>query len=572
MADYDIVIRGGAIVDGSGAEPFEADLAISGDRIAAIGAITGSGAEEVDARGQIVTPGFIDLHTHLDGHVTWEERLHPLTGHGITTALIGNCGVGFAPCQKADRDLLIHLMEQVEDISFADLSAGLPWGWESFPEYLDVLAARRYNVDIAALLPHSSLRAFVMGARGLNEPANAQDLAALRSVTAEAVRAGAMGLGSTRLQDQRTHTGERIPSLFADEDEYAALALGMRDGGGGSLQIAIEFNQMPVACAELEMLERIGRQSQQPIMYSCKQTNGAPDGWRDLLAISDRANENGVVIQPQVLGRPTGAILGLATTMHPFSRCESYAPLAALPVAEKAAAMRHPDMRERLIAELRSGQSRVPGRVRGFTLIFPLADPPNYEPEQEESIEALAAARGIDSTELMYDLLVADGGTNLFLMAGGNYAQFTLDPALEMLKNPYSVPGLGDAGAHAGIICDASATTTMLSYWTRDRRRGAKVSVAQAVRWLTGDSARALGLADRGLIKVGLKADVNVIDYDRLRLRRPRATSDLPAGGTRLVQDAEGYSATIVSGGIVHRDDRPTDVLSGRLVRGRTGA
>jgi N-acyl-D-amino-acid deacylase len=570
MVDFDIVIRRGTIIDGSGRPPRKADIAISGSRIARIGHVDGVGLEEIDAGGQIVTPGFIDPHTHLDGHVTWESRLHPLTGHGITTAVTGNCGVGFAPCRPEARETLIGLMEAVEDISHADLAAGLPWTWKTFPDYLDVIAARRYNVDIAALLPHNTLRTYVMGERGLAGAATPDDLTQLRETTRQAIAAGAIGVGSTRLSDQRTAAGEHVPAFHAEEDEFDALAGGMREAGGGVLQVAIEFNRFPKACEELEMLARVGRRSGQPIMFSCKQTNSTPDGWRDLIAISDRANQAGVTIHPQVLGRPTGAILGLQTTLHTFSRCASFRPLERLMLSAKVAAMRQPDLRTRLIAEVREGQERLPERLRGLRFVFPLADPPDYEPHEDESVEALAQVRGVGSLELMYDLLVENEGSNLFLMAGGNYAQFTLDPALEMLCNPYSVPGLGDAGAHAGIICDASATTYLLSHWTRDRTRGERVSLAEAVHWMTGATAKALGLVDRGLLREGMKADINVIDYDRLRLRRPRLTYDLPAGGARLVQDAEGYTATIVSGGIVHRFDQPTDVLSGRLVRNRT--
>jgi N-acyl-D-amino-acid deacylase len=569
MAEFDIVIRGGTLFDGSGNPPVVGDLAVVGKKIAAIGQFSGSGAEEIDAKGQIVTPGFVDTHTHLDGHVTWESRLHPLTGHGVTTALTGNCGVGFAPCRPEDRDMLVGLMEAVEDISVADLNAGLPWNWETFPDYLDALDKREFNVDVATLLPHSTLRAYVMGARGLSEPATSSDRDRMREATAEAIEAGALGVGTTRLRDQKTGSGDPIPTIFADEAEYEAIALGMRDAGGGILQVAIEFNRFPLACEELEMFAAIGQRTGQPVMYSCKQTNASPDGWRDLLAISDRVNAAGVAMYPQVLGRPTGAILGLQTSMHPFSRSASYAPIAKLSLKEKVEALSDPSLREKLVSEVRQGQERLPERLRGFRLIFPLNDPPNYEPQEDESIEALATRLGQSSIDLMYDLLIAEGGTNMFLLAGGNYAQFSLDPALEMLRNPHSILGLGDAGAHAGIICDASVTTYMLSYWTRDRTRGAKLPIPEVVRWLTHDSAKALGLNDRGLLKVGLKADINVIDYDRLRLRRPRATHDLPAGGTRLVQDAEGYTATIVSGSIVHRNDRPTDALTGRLTRGQ---
>jgi len=565
--DYELVVRGGLVYDGSGGAPFAADVAIAGGRIAEIGNVAGRGAEEIDASGKIVTPGFIDLHTHLDGHVTWESRLYPVTGHGVTTALIGNCGVGFAPCRPEDHDTLIHLMETVEDIRYDDLKKGLPWNWETYPEYLDALAERSYNMDIGTLLPHSTLRAYVMGEDALERTANDAERGRLAQLASEAVAAGALGFGTSTLRDQRTRDGRHIPSLRADEDEFTAIARGMSEGGGGVVQVAIEFNRFPLACEELEMFARVGQASNRPIMFSCKQTNGTPEGWRDLLAISDRANDEGIAMHPQVLGRPTGAICGLATSLNPFARCPSFAPLRELPVEQKAAAMRDPELRKALLAELDAAQQKLPERIRGFGLIFPLGDDPDYEPERSASVEALAAARGVPAAEFVYDMLLERSGHQLFLLAGGNFADFSLDPSLEMIRNPHSVPGLGDAGAHSGIICDASITTYMLSYWTRDRTRGERLPLADVVKWMTADCADVLGLADRGRIAPGLKADLNVIDYDRLALHAPRATYDLPAGGVRLVQDATGYAATIVSGEIVHRDDQPTSNLPGRLVR-----
>jgi N-acyl-D-aspartate/D-glutamate deacylase len=466
-----------------------------------------------------------------------------------------------------DRDTLIHLMETVEDIGFEDLSKGLHWNWETYPQYLDALAARRYNMDIGTLLPHSTMRAYVMGEAALERAADDTERAGLTDLARQAVAAGALGFGTSTLRDQRTKNGRYIPSVMADEAEFAAIASGMSHGGGGVFQVAIEFNQFPLACEELEMFARVGEASGRPIMYSCKQTNRVPQGWRDLLAISDAANARGIAMHPQVLGRPTGAIMGLQTTLHPFSRCPSWRPLAGFSLVEKVAAMRDPSVRVTLLAELEQAQQKLPERLRGFELVFPLGDDPDYEPAQSASVEAIARAKGVASGELVYDLLLEKEGRQLLLLAGGNYAEFSLEPSLEMIRNPHSVPGLGDAGAHAGIICDASISTYMLSYWTRDRRRGDRLELPQVVKWLTADCASVLGLTDRGRIAPGLKADLNVIDHDQIRLHAPRATHDLPAGGTRLVQDATGYVATVVSGKIVHRHDQPTQALPGRLVR-----
>lgn len=567
-AKFDLVICGGTVIDGTGGEPFEADICVAGGRIVDIGKASARGVEEIDARGLIATPGFIDLHTHLDGHVTWESLLYPLTGHGVTTALIGNCGVGFAPVRPDNHGGLIQLMEAVEDIGFADLSAGLPWNWETYPQYLDALAARAWNMDVGALLPHSTLRAYVIGDAALERPASASERAQLTAFAREAIAAGALGIGTSTLRDQRTRDGRHIPSVLADEAEFSAIAMGMTAGGGGVLQVAIEFNQFPLACEELQLFARVGQASGRPVMFSCKQTNRVPEGWRKLLEISDAANARGVAMHPQVLGRPTGAIMGLQTTIHPFSRCPAFSPLLGLPLAEKVAALRDPALRAQLIGELELAQATLPERIRGFALMFPLGEEPDYEPAANSSVEALALSRSQPVAEFLYDLLLEHDGRQLLLLAGGNYAQFSLDPSLEMIRNAYSVPGLGDAGAHAGIICDASISTFMLSYWARDRIRGNRLTLPETVKWLTADCAKVLGLADRGRIALGMKADLNLIDHARIRLHAPRAVNDLPAGGTRLVQDATGYVATIVSGQVVHRDDVPTGLLPGRLVRG----
>jgi N-acyl-D-amino-acid deacylase len=567
--ESDLVIRSGLVVDGAGGEPFVADVAVADGRIVEVGSVKGTAREEIDATGMIVTPGFIDLHTHLDGHVTWESRLIPTTGHGITTCVIGNCGVGFAPVKPEDRDTVIRLMETVEDMSFEDLTAGLPWDWESFPEYLDAIDRRKYNQDVAALVPHSTLRSFVMGERALSETASDEDLARIRELVTAASRAGAIGFGSSTLHDQMTGDGRHIPSFNADEREFQTIAEAMAGGGGGVLQVALEFNRFPLALDELRMFARIAKDTGQAIMFSLKQTAGAPDGWRKLLELSDRANEAGATIYPQVLGRPTGAIMGLSTTMHPFAGCPSFAPLAKLPLAARVAAMHRPELRAALIEEVEEQQLKRPERVRGFRFVFPLSDPPNYEPTADECVDAIAERRGVSPTEAVYDLLLEQDGNQLLMLAGGNYAEYSLEPARAMLLNKHSVPGLGDAGAHAGIICDASTTTTLLSYWVRDRERGMKLPLPAVVKWLTSDCARAIGLDDRGIIAPGKKADINVIDLERLSLCAPRPIHDLPAGGIRLVQNAVGYAATIVNGEIVVRDDKPTDALPGRLVRRR---
>jgi N-acyl-D-aspartate/D-glutamate deacylase len=567
--NFDLVIRGGTVVDGTGSEPRRADVAVSGGKIVDVGAVSGRGAEEIDAKGLLVTPGFVDVHTHLDGHVTWESVLKPNTGHGNTTVIIGNCGVGFAPCRPEDRDMLIGMMETVEDIPFADLKKGLPWEWESYPEYLEALGRRQYNMDVGALVPHSTLRAYVMRDRAMGETATAADLTQMRAFVREAIRAGALGVGSSTLRDQKTSDGRHIPSFGVSEEEFQALADGMRDAGAGVLQIAFEFNEFPGAIAELEMLIRVARASDRPLMYSLKQSNSHPEGWRELLAITDRANREGVKIMPQVLGRPTGAIMSLASSLNPFVRCPSFQAIANLPLPEKLVALRQPELRAKLLAE--SKTHPLTSRS-GFELLFPLSDPPNYEPAREESILARAESRGMDPEVLAYELMLEQGGNAQMLLAGGNYKDFNLEPSLAMLRNAHAVPGLGDGGAHSAIVCDASISTYMLSYWTRDRIRGDRLPLPYAVKLLTQVSAHSVGMYDRGVISPGMKADLNVIDYDRLTLRAPTLSHDLPAGGARLTQAAEGYVATIVSGEIVHRDDQETGRLPGRVVRGPQSA
>jgi N-acyl-D-aspartate/D-glutamate deacylase len=569
---FDLLIRNGSVVDGTGAEAFTADIGVSNGRISAVQKnISGGAREEIDADGLLVTPGFVDVHTHFDGHVTWENRPRPSTGHGVTTIVVGNCGVGFAPCKPEDRDFLIGLMETVEDIPFADLKKGLPWDWESFPEYIDAIGRRRYNMDVGTLVPHSTLRAYVMGKRALSgEPATAEDIATMAALTRDAVKAGALGFGTTILREQRTNDGNHIPSYYADEAEFTAIAQGMQEAGGGVFQIAPEFNEFPLALDQLDMLVRVGKASGRPLMYSLKQSNSTTTGWQQMLEISDRANRNGVRVHPQVFGRPTGAILSLESSLHPFSRCPSFAPLLTLPLAEKVRALQNADLKARLIEE--SKTVPISRRANGYRLVFPLSDPPNYEPTIDESLDARAALRGMAPEALAYELLLENSGNGLLLLAGGNYADSNLEPSFGMLQNANAIPGLGDGGAHSAIICDASISTFMLSYWTRDRTRGAKLSLPHAVKLLTSASANAIGLHDRGVIKSGYKADINVIDYKNLTLRAPYMTYDLPAGGRRFAQKAEGYVATILSGEIVHRHDRETDKLPGRVLRGAQAA
>lgn len=563
----DLVIRGGTVVDGRGGVPFVADLAVAGSEIVAVGpdVPVSALAREIDATGMLVTPGFVDAHSHLDGAVTWEHRLLPSSGHGVTTTIMGNCGVGFAPCKPEHRDLTIDLMEGVEDIPRAVLERGLSWAWETYPQYLDVVGARRFDMHVAGLLPHSSVRVDVMGERALTgEAATAEDLAAMARIVREALAAGAIGVGSSRVLGQRTRDGRPSPCRYANEDEYRALAGAIADVGHGVFQIAPEFNRFPDVIDELATIIRIARETGITVTYSLKQTNGDVDGWRTLLDMTTAARAEGVRIHPQVLARPTGAVVGWETNQHRFSRCPTYRRLADLPLAERVERLRDAEVRAAILGEA-AASAEVFAKMLGVT--FPIGDVPDYEPAPETSIAAVAERTGTDATALLYDAYLARDGRGTVLQASGNYAERNLDFALDMLRADGAIPGLGDAGAHCSVICDASSTTSTLAYWTRDRLRNGRFEVPFVVKRLTADVADVFGLRDRGRVTVGAKADLNVIDYDRLSLRPPRMTYDLPAGGRRLVQDAVGYVATIVDGVCVVDHDEWTGALPGRLVR-----
>ncbi len=576
---YDLVIRGGTVVDGTGAPRFDADVAVKDGWIAAVGRVSAAGAEEIDARGQIVTPGFVDIHTHYDGQATWDGRMQPSSWHGVTTVVMGNCGVGFAPCKPADHDRLIQLMEGVEDIPFPVLSEGLPWNWESYPEYLDGLASRRFDVDIASQLPHAALRVFVMGERGVNrEPATEADIQAMAAISRRAMDAGAIGFGTSRTLNHRSSDGSPIATLTAGEDELTGIALGMAAAnngtGRGVLQVVSDFNDPE---EEFAMLRRIVQRSGRPLSFSLLQSPRHPEQWRYMLEQMSAAKAAGLQIRAQVATRPVGVLFGLELTANPFSTYPSYRAIKDLPLSERVARLRDPEFRAGLMAE-EPDSGRAPGLspARAWERIFPMGDDnPDYEPTADTSIAAIAAARGVDprqvALEHMLDGKPGDGRGMLYLPLL-NYAQNTLDPAYQMLQHDCVVPGLSDGGAHVGMICDGSFPTTNIIHWTRDRTRGPKLSLEHMVKGQCRDTAETVGLYDRGVIRAGYRADLNVIDYDRLTLKAPSVAYDLPTGGRRLIQRAEGYTATIVAGQVTYRDGTPTDALPGRLLRGSQSA
>jgi len=562
--EADLVIRGGTIVDGTGAAPFVADLAVRDGLISAVGPNLPSGRAEIDATGKLVTPGFVDIHTHYDGQAVWDSHLAPSALHGVTTAVMGNCGVGFAPVHPGGAAKLIELMEGVEDIPAPVLAEGLAFNWESFADYLAVLDARPRDIDLCALVPHAAVRVYVMGERALAlEPANQGDIAAMRMIVADAVRAGAFGFSTSRTISHKTLAGDPTPTLRAQEDELQGIALGLKDAGAGFLEIVSDFNT-PDPATEFAMIRRIAERCGRPIVFSLTARHDRTEAWKELLALSNQAAKDGLNIRPVFPPRPIGILLGLLGSQNPFSGTPSYKAIAHLPLAERVAAMQDPALRARILSEDRFAGSNFPLINRlSFEKIFPFGDPPDYTPPKKSSLAARAAREGTTAEALAYDALVAHDGQDFLFAALTNYPDFTLDASAELLRHPNTIVGLSDGGAHVGFILDASFPTFLLSYWGKQRG----LAIEELVRRLTSDTARAAGLRDRGVLAVGLRADVNVIDYAALALDKPGMIWDLPAGGRRLMQTVRGYDATVVAGAVTYRHGEATGALPGRLVR-----
>ncbi len=565
---FDLVIRGGLVVDGTGAAAFEADVGVRGGVIAEVGVITGAGKEEIDARGQLVTPGFVDIHTHYDGQATWDGRMNPSSWHGVTTAVMGNCGVGFAPCRRDDHARLIQLMEGVEDIPFPVLEEGLPWTWESYPDYLDSLAARQFDMDIASQLPHAALRVYVMGMRGVNrEPATSQDIEAMATLAKAAMEAGAIGFGTSRTLNHRSSDGSPIATLTAGEDELLGIAMAMSSVGSGVLQVVSDFQD---AEAEFDMLQRVVAASGRPLSFSLVQSPRKPDLYKYLLERLGAARAAGLPMRAQTASRPVGVLFGLELTLNPFTFHPSYRAIRDRPLSERVAALRDPGFVARLRSEDQEAATRAVGLLptSNWDNVFCLADEPDYEPLREDAIGAIAARTGRDPYEIAREHLLTREGRGMLYVPFLNYADYSLDAAYAMLSQPGVVPGLSDGGAHVGMICDGSFPTTNLVHWTRDRSRGPKFALERMIKAQCRDTAETVGLRDRGIVAPGYRADLNIIAYDRLKLKSPEVVHDLPAGGRRLIQRAEGYSATIVGGAITYRDGEWTGALPGRLLRG----
>ena len=568
---HDLVIRGATVVDGTGGPSGVRDVAVDDGHITSVepaAGATGPAHREIDADGLVLAPGWVDIHTHYDGQATWDPEMTPSSWHGVTTVVMGNCGVGFAPVRRADRDRLIELMEGVEDIPGAALHEGLKWNWESFGDYLDALEARPRDIDIAAQLPHGALRVYVMGERGAKlEPANETDIAQMRALTAEAMRAGALGFTTSRTLNHRTVKGDPTPSLRATHEELMGIARGMKDAGSGVFELISDFDN-PDPVTEFGMIRGLVAESGRPLSLSLAQAGKSADGWKALLGMIESASKDGLPIRGQVAPRPIGLLLGLQGTLNPFVAHEAFAAIRDKPLAEKVAAMRDPIFRARIMAENDAKQTHpLARRVMQFDQIYPLGNPPNYEPPRETAIAMQAERTGRDAAELAYDMLLEDEGRACLFSPFANYTNYNLDCCGEMIAHPDTVMGLGDGGAHVGIISDASYTTYLLTHWGRDRAHG-RFDLGYLVKRLTSETARAVGLMDRGILAPGMKADINVINFDKLRVNAPTMAFDLPAGGKRLLQGADGYVATIVSGNVTYRDGKETGALPGKLVRG----
>ncbi|MBD3760204.1 amidohydrolase family protein [Rhizorhabdus sp.] len=567
MDRLDLVIRGGTVFDGSGAEGRLADVGIRDGMIVAVGQVPVAALEEIDATGKIVTPGFVDIHTHYDGQVTWEHRLSPSSQHGVTTVVMGNCGVGFAPCRADDRDRLVALMEGVEDIPEVVMTEGLPWNWETFPEYLDVVGGRKYDMDVVTQIPHSCLRVYVMGQRAIDgEDATAEDLAQMKRIATEAIKMGAIGFATSRSLFHRDKNGVAIPTKDAAERELMAIIDGMNEAGGGLVEALIDFEDVE---AEFPLLRRMAERSGKLLTFTVTQIAHAPDAWKRCLVLIEEANRDGVSIKGQVMGRPMGMFVGLTVTFNPFSLHPSYQEIAQLPLAERVAILRQPEMRERLLAEPPGkGHYRRLDFLYHFDCMYRVDDPVRFDQTLDDSIGAIARREGRSPFEVAYDMMLEEDGTRMIHLRTANFVDGNMDAARALVTHPDTLLGLGDGGAHYGMICDAGYPSFMLAYWTRDCDDAGRIELSSVIKALSQDNAEAMGLRDRGRIATGYRADLNVIDHAKLKVRRPHIVFDLPAGGRRLLQDAEGFELTIVGGEITYRDGRPTGALPGQLVRG----
>jgi N-acyl-D-aspartate/D-glutamate deacylase len=562
---HELVIRDGVIVDGTGAPRFGGDVAVDADgRITEVGEVHGPAKQEVDAEGCVVAPGWVDIHTHYDGQVTWDPEVTPSSGHGVTTVVMGNCGVGFAPARPDGHEFLIELMEGVEDIPGTALAEGITWDWETFPEYLDAVASMPRTVEVAAQVPHAALRAYVMGERAHEQP-DADEIGQIAALAQEAMEAGAVGISTSRTILHSSKHG-LVPGTDAPPDELLALGDALGAAGRGVFELVSDSQGGEADQAwMLDLARRTGR----TVTFALAQTPYAPEGFREALDTAQRLRqEEGLRIVPQVASRPTGMLFGLQSSLHPFSTHPTYRSLADLPLAERVARLRDPEVRARLLSEQPATKNRIAVTLmQRWSQIFPLGDPPDYEPPASASVEGVAAATGGDPQAIVLDWLLERDGKAFLFAPLASYVDHDHEAIREMMTHPAAVLGLSDGGAHCGLICDASFPTHLLTHWVRDRARGPKLDLEQVVHLQTAKTASVYGFADRGTLEPGKRADLNVIDVDGLRLHAPEMVFDLPAGGRRLAQAATGYRTTVVGGQVTYVDGQATGLRPAGLLR-----
>jgi len=566
---HDLIIRGGMLVDGTGAPARQADIAVKDGIITEVGAVTGAAHREIDATGHIVTPGWVDIHTHYDGQVTWDPYLSPSSWHGVTTVVMGNCGVGFAPARPDKHDWLIALMEGVEDIPGSALSEGIQWNWETFPEYMDSLDKQERAIDVATQVPHGSVRAYVMGERGAkNEAATDEDIAAMAEIVRESIDAGALGFSTSRTILHLSKDGEPVPGTFANKAELMGIGRAMAQAGHSVFEMA---SDMTPAEEEFIWMKELSAETGLPVTYALLQSPMQPDKWRDMLALTDAARKEGANITAQIACRPTGMVLGWQSSVHPFIAHPAYREIGELPFSERLEKLKDPAIRTRIINDIPHGKGPLSHILtQGYDRMFRLEHDGklDYEPKAEDSIAALAERTGRKPAEIVYDMMMEKDGRGYIYLPMLNYALFNFEHIHEMMHHPATVLSLSDGGAHCGVICDASFPTYMLTHWVRDRSRGPRLPLEKVVQMQTHDTAKLYGLNDRGIVAPGMKADLNVIDLDRLRILPPEMAFDLPAEGRRMLQRSEGYRATIVSGTVIFENGEATGEMPGRLIRG----
>ena len=564
---YDLVIRNGTIYDGKGGKPYLGDLAVTGKIIAKIGVVKETGTKEIDAKGKIVTPGFVDIHTHYDGQVTWDPYLRPSTYHGVTTVVMGNCGVGFSPCKPEKRDWLISLMEGVEDIPGTALHEGIDWEWETFPEYLDILEKKPLAIDVGTQIPHGAVRAFVMGERGISqERASEEEINQMGKIVKEAIQAGAFGFSTSRTEKHRDSSGALTPSITAHKDELVKISEAIGELDKGVLQGISDFYDFQ---SEFNIFKEMSSASGRPISITVEQQDARPEWWLQLLDGIKEAQDHGIKMYGQVPPRATGILMGLTASLNPFILYPSFFEIAGLPLDQKVDIMRDLEFKKKVLLEkpISIGNPLVDEIITSFNKMFRLGEPANYEPHPDSSILSESKKLNLTPQEIAYDMLLEKDGRALIYHPLFNYEFGNLDHVETMLKHPYTISGLGDAGAHCGAISDASFPTTLIQHWGRDRDRGEKFPLESLIKMQTFDTSQLLGINDRGLLVEGLKADINIIDFDNLSIHEPEIVNDLPAGGRRLVQKASGYSYTIVSGEVAFKDGEATGKLNGQLIR-----